>query len=204
MTYTQNKRLLSTIIAIASVMLVANAMSDSVFADHPLTTGNTQTNGDVDVCYLTSEFDNMLVGGAYIQSSSVVSEVDDAIDDWNSSVTDFDFDFVSGTSCGREVGSKNLSGTTIGLTTYTASSGTITDVDFDFDNSGRNWQTGNTCSDSDSPNIEYVATHELGHWIQLDDATTGTEAHTVMFGSYHCNALDVQTADSDEVDDDIY
>jgi len=143
----------------------------------------------------------MLVGGAYIQSSSVTPEIDDAISDWNAQTTDFSFDFQTGTTCGRTFGASNLSGTTIGLTTYTASSGIITDVDTDFDTSGRNWQTGNTCSDSDNPNIEYVATHELGHWIQFADATTGTQAHTVMWGAYNCNALSVQTDDGDEVDD---
>lgn len=197
-------KLLSTIIAIASVMLIANTMYNSVYADHPLGTGNLQAGADVDVCYLTSEFNSMLVGGGYIQSSSVTPEIDDAINDWNSSVTDFTFDFQTGTTCGRTVGASNLSGTTIGLTTSYASNGIISDVDFDFDTSGRNWQTGNSCSTSENPNIEYVATHELGHWIQLNDATTGTQAHTVMWGSYNCNALNVQTADSNEVDNDIY
>lgn len=111
-------------------------------------------------------------------------------------------DFQSGTSCGRTFGASNLSGGLVGLTTVAPPTpGYITDVDTDFDTSGRNWVTGDTCTDADNPNIEYVATHELGHWITFDDASSGGSSHTVMWGSYNCNALDVQTDDGDELDD---
>lgn len=38
-------------------------------------------------------------------------------------------------------------------------------------------------------------------WIQFVDANSGTQTHTVMWGAYNCNALDIQTDDAEELDD---
>ena len=131
----------------------------------------------------------MNVGGNTGNGDDVADETDDAIADWNSQSSSFSFNKQN--TCSHEVGVHNLAGGTIGLTTFNYDwLGYIYDVDFDFDTSGRTWQTGNTCTTPTYPNIEYVATHELGHWIQFVDASHGTEAHTVMWGTYNCNALE--------------
>lgn len=187
-------------IALASVILSSASMFvPSAYAGHPLYTGYKHFWGNSDVCFIEFEFDNMQVEGSTNQGSKVTDETDDAVDDWNNSVNDFTFNKQQ--SCSKEIGARSLSGSTIGLTTYTTLFGYLNDVDFDFDTSGRDWQTGNTCTtDENSPNIELVATHELGHWIQFEDTWSGTQSHTVMWGTYNCNAMNVQSADATEVD----
>ncbi len=188
------------LVAIATVMLLTSTMSNDAFAGHPLITGWTHTAGNTDICLLESEFNFMLVQGGAFQGFLVTPEVRDAIADWNGQTSSFSFN--EQTTCTRQVGASGLSGGLVGLTTVLpATPGPITDVDFDFDTSGRNWWTNNTCTDAVNPNIEYVATHELGHWLTFDHPTSGTQAHTVMWPTYNCNALDVQPADATELDD---
>lgn len=69
--------------------LIITFSMPAAFADHPLITGWTHASGDTDICYLTSEYDSMLIGGAYIQGSLVPPEIDDAIDDWNGQSSSF-------------------------------------------------------------------------------------------------------------------
>ncbi len=188
-----------TVITFVGVLLTIS-MTGFAFADHPLYNNHKHFWGSTDICFLESEFDNMNVVGSTGNGEDVADETDDAISDWNDQSSSFRFNKQN--TCSHEVGATNLSGGTIGLTTFNYDwLGYINDVDFDFDTSGRIWQTDNTCTVSTSPNIEYVATHELGHWIQFVDANSGTQAHTVMWGAYNCNALNIQTDDAEELDD---
>jgi hypothetical protein len=76
------------------------------------------------------------------------------------------------------------SGTALGVTyiRYT-SLGQVVDVDTIMNKKFRwSWSDSNICAWQDTYDAENILTHELGHWVGLDDEYTGEFADNTMYG----------------------
>lgn len=199
MTLKTNKKLLTTIMSVA-VILASLTTIPNAFA-HPIYTGHKHFWGSTDVCYDTTALNALQIDGFTGRSSTAVIELNSARNDWNSQTSPFSFNLQ--TSCSHWMGSANLSGGTLALTTTSYDAGGyVYDVDTNFDSSLRSWNSGSSCnSNADvTTSLRYVATHEFGHWLVFGHATDGLASHSVMWTYYTCAATTVQPADATELD----
>jgi hypothetical protein len=66
-------------------------------------------------------------------------------------------------------------------------------------NNGLNYWTAGTCtSPQNTPNISYIANHEMGHFAGLNHHATASNTHTAMMGG--CNPGQAQIRPSDFTD----
>ena len=77
------------------------------------------------------------------------------------------------------------SGSTLGVTyiRYFISDGLVVDVDTIMNKRVPwSWSNSNTCANSNSYDAENILTHEIGHWMGLDDHYDGAYVDNTMFG----------------------
>jgi len=100
---------------------------------------------------------------------------------------------------------KRLSPSTIGVTYvwYYTSSGEVAEVDTAF-NSRYPWRifsgTDGCSTEYDAYDLQNIATHEIGHWIGLDDLYDGTEKDLTMYGFGAGGELKKRTLGTGDVD----
>jgi hypothetical protein len=78
------------------------------------------------------------------------------------------------------------------------SGSTITRSYVNFNTQYTTWVSSG-CTDGNSPNITYVARHEMGHKVRFIDVSS-SDSHTTIMKPYACNVNDsIKSADSTEV-----
>lgn len=128
-----------------------------------------------------------------VGSGNLTIIADNGFDDWSAAVGNkVVFARGSDTTIARSsYDGKNIvawgrtSGTALGVTyiRYYASSGLVVDVDTIMNKRVPwSWANSSTCADTASYDAENILTHELGHWIGLDDEYDSAYENNTMFG----------------------
>ena len=77
----------------------------------------------------------------------------------------------------------NRSALAITYTRYYTSTGNVVDQDTIFNKGfAWSWSNSNTCADTNSYDVQNILTHEVGHWMGLNDHYDATYANNTMFG----------------------
>ena len=114
-----------------------------------------------------------------------------AANTWNGAGADFSFNYGGSTSSGWGQDGQNVlsfadlgSSSIIAQATTYYTGGIVSESDIQF-NTGFNWST-DTPTPGDKMDLQSIAVHELGHWLQLLDLYGTNDATKVMygFGSY--------------------
>ena len=77
------------------------------------------------------------------------------------------------------------SGSSLGVTyiRYLTLSGTVVDVDTIMNKRvAWSWSNSDTCANSNTYDAENILTHEIGHWVGLDDHYDGAYVNNTMYG----------------------
>jgi hypothetical protein len=123
--------------------------------------------------------------------SSWISSLASGMSAWNGASSPFTF---NSSSSGHKFTRSNMGTGALAITTTTSSGSTVTDSDTNF-NLYYSWSTS---GDGCCYDVQNVATHELGHWLVLNDLYGGGDTEKTMYYSASAGETKKRTLDADD------
>lgn len=124
--------------------------------------------------------------------SNWISPLASAMSAWNGAASPFTF---SSSASGHRFTSSNMGSGALAITTVTSIGSTITDSDTNF-NTFYPWSTSGA---SNAYDVQNVATHELGHWLKLNDLSGAGDTEKTMYFSAGLGETKKSTLDADDI-----
>jgi|SRR3989344_6060390 len=124
--------------------------------------------------------------------SSWISPLASGMSAWNGASSPFTF---NSNASGHKFTRSNMGTGALAITTTTYSGSTVTDSDTNF-NLYYSWSTS---GDGCCYDVQNVATHELGHWLVLNDLYGGGDTEKTMYYSASVGETKKRTLDTDDI-----
>lgn len=124
--------------------------------------------------------------------SSWISPLAGGMSAWNGASSPFTF---TSSASGHKFTRSNVGAGALAVTTVSYSGSTITDADTNF-NLYYSWSTS---GDGCCYDVQNVATHELGHWLMLNDLYGGGDTEKTMYYSASVGETKKRTLDADDI-----
>jgi len=125
--------------------------------------------------------------------SSWITPLAGAMSAWNNATSPFYFN--SGSSGHQIKCANNGSGTPLATTAYSNSGSNLTDCDITI-NTYYSWSTSGEINKYD---VQSVITHELGHWIMLNDLSGSSNTEKTMYFTTGTGETKKRTLDPDDL-----
>ena len=124
--------------------------------------------------------------------SSWISPLANAMTTWNNASSPFYFNSGSG---GHMVKASNSGSGLLAITSVSVSGSTITDCDLTV-NTFYSWSTSGEVGKYD---VQNMLTHELGHWLSLDDLYSLSDSEKTMYHASTTGETKKRTLDQDDL-----